>query len=165
MKEIITGTFVLSVIMLMLVACSESNNPSSQVASEFLVQITKYRDKSSLGSINVISPYFRILVKYNSDSPVSESDPFIGEDSLINPYSHKFELPRYTEQFTIAVMVIATGIPGDELALIDYTPDESTKADTISLNINDLPVYRAYDGSDDGQIEMDCGLEFSVTLN
>ncbi len=128
------------------------------------ISIDWYKGDGTSDFLSNGDPYFAILVDINGDGTYEysyTSDVFTDSEILSHPYSVTIDIPDGLQSLKFTTRVYDSDIGGSQV--IDYNP----VAGYTSYLHTVYPPYAAswvYDGSDDMADEIDCELEYSISV-
>jgi hypothetical protein len=128
------------------------------------ISITLYQGDGSADFWTSGDPYFIIRVDTNDDGTyevIGESNVFVDTERIVNPYSLTVDINDGTPVLRFVISVYDDDI--DTSDVIDYTPTTSGTAYS-HLVLSPFTGSWSYDGDDDGLSEIDCELEYSISV-
>lgn len=128
------------------------------------IHISLYQGDGSADFWTSGDPYFVIRVDTNNDGAYdvhAESDVFVDTERLVDPYGLVINVNDGTPAVRFVIYVYDDDL--DTSDVIDYTP---STAGTAYSHLVEAPFASSwsYDGDDDGLSEIDCELEYSISV-
>jgi hypothetical protein len=128
------------------------------------VSITLYQGDGSADFWTSGDPYFIIRVDANNDGTydvTEQSSVYVDTERVTNPFSLTVDIADGTPAVKFSILVYDDDIDASDV--IDYTP--STAGTSYSQVVTSpFTGSWSYDGDDDGLSEIDCELEYSISV-
>ncbi len=128
------------------------------------ISITLYQGDGSADYWTSGDPYFIIRVDTNEDGVFDvsgESDVYVDTERVVNPYSLTVDINDGTPGIRFVIYVYDDDLDASDV--IDYTPSTGGTAYIIPVQSPFIGAW-SYDGDDDGLGEIDCELEYSISV-
>jgi hypothetical protein len=128
------------------------------------ISIDRYQGDGTADFWTSGDPFFVIRVDINNDGTYDQtytSDVFTDTELLSSPYSIVIDIADSTSAFRFSITVYDSDLDGDQV--IDYNP-ESGYTGYIHTIYSPFSGSWSYNGSDDGLSEIDCMLDYSVSV-
>jgi len=128
------------------------------------ISIDSYQGDGTADFWTYGDPFFVIRIDSNNDGTFDAtytSSVFSDTELLTNPYSVTVDLADGTAAFRFSITVYDSDLEGDYV--IDYSPSPSYTGYTMTV-YSPYDQSWSYNGSDDGLSEIDCILDYSISV-